>query len=217
MKTGSFWLRGALTQTECDNLRDFAATHKNTPGQRISPDTHAQSKHGFAAITSAVSQIAPMMQPVRSVLFSKDTKPKTNWSVPWHQDRIIQVAEKHALAGYKNWSQKDGSWHCEPPQEILNQMLFVRVHLDDTFAENGAMEIVPCSHTLGVIPAASANDIAQNHPTEFCEARAGDIQILHMAILHRSRPSQSTAPRRALRIDYAPQILPHPLQWISQT
>ena len=50
-------------------------------------------------------------------------------------------------------------------------------------------------------------------PIEVEDARRGDVLILHMNILHRSRPSQGSAPRRVLRVDYATAALPAPLTW----
>jgi hypothetical protein len=56
-------------------------------------------------------------------------------------------------------------------------------------------------------------ETAAGFPSELCTAERGDIQILPMLVLHRSRPSQSATPRRALRLDYAAQNLPPPLEW----
>jgi ectoine hydroxylase-related dioxygenase (phytanoyl-CoA dioxygenase family) len=119
------------------------------------------------------------------------------------------------MDGYTNWSQKAGVWHCEPPLDVLKKMLFVRVHLDGATAENGAMEIALGSHKNGAVPSEQADTIAQRHTHALTTAEAGDILILPMLTLHRSRTSKTATPRRTLRIDYAANALPPPLQWAA--
>ncbi|VAW03602.1 hypothetical protein MNBD_ALPHA07-1304 [hydrothermal vent metagenome] len=60
-------------------------------------------------------------------------------------------------------------WHCEPPFEVLNRMLFVRVHLDTTGSDDRVMEIVPKSHQQGIIAASEAAKFASESQTEICE------------------------------------------------
>lgn len=84
-----------------------------------------------------------------NAVVSFDKNEIANWGLPWHQDRVIAVAQKHDVPGFENWSEKRGQWHCEAPVGILNEMLFVRVRLDNQSAENGAMEIAPGSHRYG--------------------------------------------------------------------
>ena len=78
----------------------------------------------------AIRQLDPDVVPVRTVSFNKSQR--ANWGVPWHQDRVIAVNDKVETEGYRNWTKKSGTWHCEPPLSVLENMLFVRVHLDDT-------------------------------------------------------------------------------------
>lgn len=146
--------------------------------------------------------------PARVVAFNKSDG--NNWGVPWHQDRVIAVAERHNAPGFGNWSRKAGTWHCEPPEEILEQMYFVRVHLDDSDAADGAMRIALGSHRLGIVPAAAARSIAGGLPQEDCGAARGDVLVLKMLTLHASRPSTTANPRRVFRIDYAPAGLTSP-------
>jgi ectoine hydroxylase-related dioxygenase (phytanoyl-CoA dioxygenase family) len=153
------------------------------------------------------------MRAVRVVAFDKN--PVANWGVPWHQDRVIVVKERADISSFSNWSCKSGAWHCEPPLALLDTMLFVRVHIDPSTAENGAMEIALGSHHAGKVRAENANEIAANYETELTVADPGDVLILAMLVLHRSLPSKSKDGRRALRIDYASQPLPEPLAWAS--
>ena len=137
----------------------------------------------------------------------------TNWAVPWHQDRVIAVTERQDVDGFRNWTSKDGVWHCEPPVETLQKMIFVRLHLDAADLANGCMEIAPRSHKLGIIPANKANDVAAALGAEPCIAGRGDLQVLNMLTLHRSRPASQPRPRRAVRLDFAATALPMDLRF----
>ena len=158
-----------------------------------------------------IQQLDPNAKPVRVVAFNKSED--ANWGVPWHQDRVIAVSQRTEIAGYRNWTEKSGAWHCEPPRHVLDQMLFVRVHLDDTNASNGAMEISVGSHLDGIVPAAHAEATARKHPVEICEAERGDVLILKMLTLHSSKPAKVRSGRRVLRVDFASSPLPKPLTW----
>lgn len=157
----------------------------------------------------ATATLDPAAKPVRVVAFNKT--PTTNWGVPWHQDRVIAVANQQDVQGYNKWTKKSDVWHCEPPQQILDEMLFVRVHLDDTDQSNGAMDIAVGSHISGIIPASIAEETAHRYPIECCEAKRGDVLVLKMLTLHGSKPSKVGFSRRVLRIDFASFNLPAPL------
>jgi Phytanoyl-CoA dioxygenase (PhyH) len=204
------WLRGAMTAADLNRL-DQIGEGASGPGGRVDW-TDPAIADALAPVTATLrSHALPNATLVRVVWFTKDSQ--SNWGVPWHQDRVIAVAEKHAVSGFGNWSQKRGVWHCEPSTEVFAQMRFVRVHLDDCDAANGAMEIAVGSEGEGVVADGRAAEIASRYPAEVGKAQRGDIQILPMLILHRSRPSLSPAPRRTLRLDYALGTLPHPLAW----
>ena len=152
--------------------------------------------------------------PARIVAFNKTDQ--DNWGLPWHQDRVIAVAERHESPLFRNWSRKAGIWHCEPPASFLEQMFFVRIHLDDIGEEDGAMRIALGSHRVGVVPSAEAQQAAERLPQEPGVARRGDVLVLKMLTLHASSPSSTSNPRRVMRIDYAPSdILPEPFAWCA--
>ncbi len=209
---GRVWFRGKLNSHELSVL-DGTANLDQKAGERIAPRSEIMDvlsrDSGLARIMSLFGR---SLVPVRIVGFNKTQQ--NNWGVPWHQDRIISVAERHDLPGFGNWSSKSGIWHCEPPEAILDQMFFVRVHLDDTSSADGAMRIAVGSHKEGVIPADGARSVAETYPTEECRARRGDVLVLKMLTLHASHPSKSENTRRVFRVDYAPaDLLPVPLAW----
>ena len=149
--------------------------------------------------------------PVRIVTFDKTAD--QNWQLPWHQDRVISVKAKKEVTGYTNWSRKSGLWHCEPPLKILNDMLAVRIHLDNSTAETGAIEILKGSHKYGKVYADKTPNIIGKCESIMCEAKTGDILIMKMLTLHRSQASKRDATRRAIRVDYSSEDLPASLEW----
>lgn len=209
--SGRAWLRAALTEADLAKL-DAAAELQSKAGQRITATADlAQVLDGHSALGRAIGALRPGAKPVRIIAFNKSKH--RNWAVAWHQDRVIAVAAKHDVDGFGNWTQKSGTWHCEPPIDILDQMLFVRIHLDDTDAANGAMQIAVGSHQRGQVAAAQAEQVAGRYPIETCEAKRGDVLILKMLTLHASKPSSAPSERRVFRVDFAAFDLPAPLQW----
>lgn len=210
-RCGRVWFRNAISESDLSSLDD-AAKLQTKAGQRIDL---AKGPAGVfsprSSLTSAIRAIDPDAQSVRVIAFNKSKE--TNWAVPWHQDRVIAVSSKCDVSGFKNWTKKTGIWHCEPPPAILDQMLFVRIHLDDTDHSNGAMQIAVGSHKAGIIPTVQAEMIASQYPIESCEAKRGDILVLKMLTLHSSKPSSSSVDRRVFRIDFASFDLPKPLRW----
>lgn len=210
---GRCWFRGVLSAHTLSVL-DAASDLGRRPGKRLSPSADLKS------VLSGESDLGKIMQafrgdliPARIVAFNKTAD--SNWAVPWHQDRIISVADRHEIAGFSNWSRKEHEWHCEPPRDLLDQMYFVRVHLDDNAVEDGVMRIALGSHREGYVPASDAKTAAERYPHENCIALRGDVLVLKMLTLHASSSSMTTNPRRVFRMDFAPQAgLPKPLEWL---
>jgi hypothetical protein len=207
--TPPVWLRDALAPEELANL-DRVADPAGRPGSRVDWTDPAIAP-AFEPVTAALQPHLPKARLTRVVWFTKDMQ--MNWGVPWHQHRIIAVANRHEVPGFTNWSLKGAHWHCQPPLDLFDHMRFVRVHLDDCDVTNGAMEIAEGSEAEGLVPDTEAASTATRYPNRLCTARRGDIQILPMLVLHRSRPASTDAPRRALRLDYALTDLPSPLAW----
>ncbi len=207
---GRAWFRAVLDNNDLEPL-DALGT-PGGPGTRIGTTKFDSSVIGNnGSLAGVLSQLQQGMRAVRLVMFNKT--PECNWGVPWHQDRTITVQKKANVQEFRNWSRKAGVWHCEPPERILESMLFVRIHLDDVDVTGGAMEVALGSHRAGVVAAADAERVAADCDTEICTAKRGDVLVLKMLMLHRSKPAVHAAARRVVRIDYASADLPHPLDW----
>ncbi|MEG8041100.1 phytanoyl-CoA dioxygenase family protein [Sphingomonas sp. LR60] len=161
----------------------------------------------------ATLHLGAATQPVRAVLFDKT--PATNWSLGWHQDRTIAVQTRAHVPGYGPWSTKQGIQHVEPPFAITEAMVTLRIHLDDTPADNAPLLIAPGSHRLGRIPEDAIADTVARHRTVACLADAGDVWCYATPILHASAAAQGNRRRRVLQVDYAATALPEPLVWLG--
>ncbi|MEM8949403.1 MAG: phytanoyl-CoA dioxygenase family protein [Pseudomonadota bacterium] len=211
-QSGRCWFRQALPECELATL-DSISVPDEKAGERIEPQTAlADILSKDSTLGRIMSIFEPSLLPVRIVAFNKTQT--NNWGVPWHQDRVICVSERHELSAFVNWSKKSDIWHCEPALEVLERMFFVRIHLDSGKPEDGAMRIAVGSHKEGVVPATMARAVAERYPIEECLADRGDILVLKMLTLHASPRSLTANARRVLRIDYASEdLLPAPLAW----
>jgi ectoine hydroxylase-related dioxygenase (phytanoyl-CoA dioxygenase family) len=149
--------------------------------------------------------------PVKATWFDKN--PAANWRVAWHQDRTLAVRERRETPGFSCWTVKDGEPHVQPPCAILEQMVALRLHLDDCPAQNGALRVLPGSHREGILSAAEIRFWVERVPAVTVEAEAGDVLLMRPLLLHAS--SSATAPnrRRVLHVEYASAPLPGGLEW----
>jgi len=148
---------------------------------------------------------------MRGIYFDK--RPETNWLVAWHQDLTLALKERVEVPGFGQWSMKDGVPHVQPPVELLEQMLTVRLHLDDADESNGALRVLAGTHRLGRLTAEQIQRCRETHEEVFCKAKAGDALLMKPMLLHASSRSTSERSRRVLHIEFAGFQLPMLLDW----
>lgn len=206
---GREWVRGAVSGAGLLAL-DQTFHRDDAPGERYP----VEDVRGVLREMTSIARVGlPRATPVRVVFFNK--RQDNNWTLPWHQDRVIALRERVETPGFANWTNKAGVWHAEPPIELLERMIFARIHLDGADEDNGCLQLALGTHRRGKIAAADAESIANAAPIESCTAKRGDVLFAKALILHRSSPSRSGASRRALRIDYCAEELPSPLAWAA--
>jgi hypothetical protein len=153
--------------------------------------------------------------PVKGTLFDKT--PDANWLVPWHQDLTICVNKRVDLDGYGPWTTKAGVVNVQPPVSVLEQMLAIRIHLDDCDEHNGPLRVLPGTHRLARL---SADQIelaqAQINPIN-CVVSSGGAVLMRPLLLHASSPSKIPGHRRVIHIDYAAIKLPSGLSWFADS
>ena len=169
-----------------------------------------------AALTSlgvdavASSALGGTAFPISAIFFDKNRS--ANWMVGAHQDLVMPVESRQEIAGYSRWSEKLGVTYVEPPAEVLQRLIALRIHFDDCGADNGALAVAPGSHTHGNLPQTAINEL---EVAEFviCHAAAGDILLMKPLLVHRSSRASNPARRRVLHVVYATEHPSPVLHW----
>ena len=111
---------------------------------------------------------------------------------------MIAVKE-HGKEGYfSNPSMAAGIPQVKAPKELLEEMLTVRIHLDDMTEDNGPLRVIPGSHRHY----AMAEDESATPTTLTC--KAGDVLLMRPLLTHASHRSKPNAGhRRILHLECA--------------
>lgn len=139
--------------------------------------------------------------PFRATLFDKS--PNSNWLVVWHQDTALPLRERRDVPSWGPWSIKDGVNYAHAPAHALEQVLALRLHLDDSNTDNGPLRVLPGTHTLGVLSDEQLHDLSTKVAALDCLVPRGGVVAMCPLIVHASSKSQSDHPRRVLHIEYA--------------
>lgn len=146
---------------------------------------------------------------VKSIYFDKPEQ--SNWFVAYHQDLTISVEEKKQVAGFDQWTVKNNQFAVQPPVVLLENIFTIRIHLDDTDENNGALKIVPGSHRKGIY---RPETIDWNTEQEVvCKVQSGGIMIMQPLLLHASNRTTNNNKRRVIHLEFSNQLLPGELQW----
>lgn len=178
---------------------------------RLSPEIRAlaSSKKLRDAVRAALGCREPFA--VRGLLFDKI--PGANWLVPWHQDLTICVKSRLDVAGYGPWSVKAGVVHVQPPVDVLDRMLAVRIHLDAAGECNGALRVLPGTHRAGRLSADSVASIQASAGAVECHAPRGGAVLMKPLLLHASPAAEDPAHRRVIHLEFACGKLAGGLEW----
>jgi hypothetical protein len=150
-------------------------------------------------------------KPVKALFFDKSAE--ANWKVPWHQDLTISVKRKIEVPGFSAWTTKADILHVQPPIGILEQMVAVRIHLDDADETNGALRVLPKTHKHGRLSASDIRDFAKAKNQVLCCIKRGEAILMRPLLLHASSAGTDPKNRRVIHIEYSAENLPHGLEW----
>jgi ectoine hydroxylase-related dioxygenase (phytanoyl-CoA dioxygenase family) len=143
--------------------------------------------------------------PFRATLFDKSEG--SNWLVVWHQDTALPLCERRDIPGWGPWSVKEGVICAHAPASALEQVLAIRVHLDDSNEENGSLRVLPRSQRAGVLTDDAIHDLATKTPAVDCHVHSGGILLMRPLTVHASSKVKSrNARRRVLHIEYAANL-----------
>lgn len=146
---------------------------------------------------------------VKSIYFDK---PETsNWYVAYHQDLTISVDRKLEFPGFGPWTTKQNQFAVQPPVNILENIYTIRIHLDDTDENNGALKVVPKSHAKGIYRPETIDWTVETE--EICNVEKGGIMLMKPLTLHGSNRTTNGKKRRVIHIEFSDIKLPEVLQW----
>jgi hypothetical protein len=142
--------------------------------------------------------LGPRFGLVRGLFFDKP--PEQTWALPWHKDLTIAVREhRQPTFSFTKPTRKAGVPHVEAPQELLEAMLTLRIHLDEVTEMNGPMRVLPGSHRTG--KRMSMDESLRQSVL----VRKGDVLLIRPLVAHSSAASHpdTRQHRRVLHLEFA--------------
>jgi len=154
--------------------------------------------------------VSPMVA-VQCTSFEKS--PTNNWLVSLHQDLSVPVKDRVTTAGLSGWSTKEHQLFVQPPTSVLEDLIAVRVHLDDCGPDAGGLRVVPGSHRFGRLDMSRAASLRAQYGEIAPEAARGSVLAMRPLLLHASSKATVPSSRRVLHFLFGPRSLPLGLTW----
>ena len=141
-----------------------------------------------------------------------DKNVENNWVVNWHQDIPINVKEKREIEGFSNWIKRKGFYSVCPPEKISKGSFTLRIQLNDSSGENGALKVIPGSHKKR-LDEKEIGLLVNNSIPKVCEVEAGGILLMKPLLLHASSRSKSMKRRQVIHLEFSSSQLPDGIEW----
>lgn len=149
---------------------------------------------------------------VKSIFFDKP--PTSNWYVSYHQDLTISVDKKVDLIDFGPWTVKQNQFAVQPPINVLQNIFTIRIHLDETDENNGALKVIPKSHLKGIYRPETI-DWNKEHEVNCCVSKGG-VMIMKPLLLHSSGRTTNNKRRRVIHIEFSNMELPGEITWAER-
>ncbi len=166
-----------------------------------------------ANLIKLISKLGENYKVVKSIYFDKPIK--ANWTVNWHQDLTISVKEKIQTEGFINWLPKENYFSVQPNQKYLDNIITIRIHLDDCTQANGALNVLPKNFQEIIAIKNLPDNFFQN--LKVCEVAKGGVLIMKPLIWHSSKRTENSQKRRVIHLEFSNLELPKPLVWAELT
>lgn len=148
---------------------------------------------------------------IQCTLFEKSTD--RNWLVPLHQDLSVPVAERIDHPELSGWSEKEGGLFVQPPPGLLEQLVAVRLHIDECGLADGPLRVVPGSHLAGRTDTDAALRLRDVTGETVCPVPRGGVLLMRPLLLHASSKASGRSLRRVLHFLFGPRQPPLGLNW----
>ncbi|WP_027003989.1 phytanoyl-CoA dioxygenase family protein [Hugenholtzia roseola] len=149
---------------------------------------------------------------VKSIYFDKTEN--SNWYVPYHQDLTISVDKKVELENFNFWTKKQNQFSVQPPINIIENIYTIRIHLDNTDENNGALRVIPKSHLKKIYRPETIDWKVEVETV--CNVDKGGIMIMKPLILHSSNRTTNNKKRRVIHLEFSNIELPTELKWAER-
>jgi ectoine hydroxylase-related dioxygenase (phytanoyl-CoA dioxygenase family) len=116
------------------------------------------------------------------------------------------MLERRDVQGWGPWSSKCGVTYAHAPGHVLEKVIALRVHLDDSTADNGPLRVLPGSHIHGVLADARIHELSQRVKQVECTVPAGGVIVMRPLLVHASSKVKVEEPRRVLHLEYAESL-----------
>ena len=123
----------------------------------------------------------------------------------------ISVNKKIEIEGYGPWTAKQNQFAVQPPIGVLENIFTIRIHLDDTDKNNGALKVIPNSHLKHIYR--PENIDWKKESEDICELKKGGIMIMKPLLLHSSNRTTNNNKRRVIHIEFSNIELPTEIKW----
>jgi ectoine hydroxylase-related dioxygenase (phytanoyl-CoA dioxygenase family) len=84
---------------------------------------------------------------------------------------------------------------------ILENNFTIRIHLDDTDENNGALRVIPGSHLKGIYRPETIDWAIETEAT--CNVQKGGIMIMRPLLLHASSRTVNEQKRRVVHVEFS--------------
>jgi len=203
-----------LEEDECGEIaaQVAAASGRRAGTRTLLTETWCQKLAQSLEQHAMISTLLPS-NPVAVQCIFFDKSPEKNWLVKFHQDLSIPVEEKIDHPDCSGWSKKQGVFYVQPRVEVLEQLVAVRLHIDECGPLNGPLRVVPGSHRRGRVSEGEIVAERKRLGEVVCSVGKGDALVIRPLLLHAS--SKATAPtfRRVLHFLFGSPSLPYGLRW----
>jgi ectoine hydroxylase-related dioxygenase (phytanoyl-CoA dioxygenase family) len=194
-------LPGSVSEATLSTLRD-TLFFREAAGERCLLDQPAVRDAAVVLKHQLIKSghLPPESVAIQAIAFNKTAT--TNWKVAWHQDVMFPFARRVSSPGFDLPSVKQDVHYARPPVYVIENLLAVRLHLDDCDGTNGPLRVSPGTHRSGIHPTEGIAHLVSLHGEESCLAKTGEILLMRPLTLHTS--SQATEPkhRRILHLVY---------------
>jgi hypothetical protein len=181
------------------------------PGSRLLLNNHwcqELAKTLRMRVAKSYPSIAQLVA-VQCTYFNKCAE--TNWSVNTHQDRSFPIAAGSSPG--VGVSIKEGVTFLQGPDRLLQDMLAMRLHIDDSMEDSGPLRVLPGSHLQGILNDDQIGKFRDTTTEQHVIATAGSVLLMRPLILHASSKATVPSPRRVLHFLFGPSEPPLGVEW----